>query len=317
VNEVYEVSIKKQIYKRAHAKMEILKDLKEFILQDGLKTWIVNFRNPDNEPFYYNLYCEVKYDPKTDSRTYYYEEEHPEYYTYALSGASKEISIETALKSYLYGKLKEFERRKDDLLFLVIDDLPLLKEFASCSSDFPMLRREAKKVSPLPALTDLLIIHIGKMELVYNALIEKASGNNSTANSTFHSDEVISFGYKGSKNLLSLIYYELILEKGHFIDKEKTKFEVFVNILTSFNLKEEAGLIHFGCESTQATYIITKLEKYFSNLKFSVIGESGKFISKNGSPITAGSLSKNKSATSKVKEQDSIDILLSSFLEKG
>lgn len=293
--------------------MDILKDLKEFILQDGLKNWIEKFRNPDKETFFF---CEAKYDPKTDSRIYYYEEEHPSYYTYALTGSSNIVSIETAFKNYLNGRLREFEKRKEDLLFLVIDDLPLLKEFASHSSDYTMLRHEAKKVSPLPALTELLIIHIGKMEAVYKDFIVKAGRNGNAAYSKSLSDKLISFGYKGSNKVLLLFYCELKLEKGDFINRELTKLDVFTKILTSFNVKEEKGSIHFGCESKQAAYILSKLQSFFSNLSFTAIEQSNKFYSKNGTLIKADSLSKYINEAKEVKEKSLIDNFFTSLPKK-
>jgi len=126
---------------------------------------------------------------------------------------------------------------------------------------------------------------------------------------------VNSFGFAKDKiEKLKTIYHRLILDSGDFIDKEHTTVDEFVNILIAKNYNDVPGVIHFGCETTQAAYIITAMQKLSKGFTYERISVSKKFHSEKGKIITSSNLSKSKSTTPQPKQFDVIDKFFASLV---
>lgn len=117
-----------------------------------------------------------------------------------------------------------------------------------------------------------------------------------------------SFGFpKDSENKLKKIYYELKLDSGDFVSKLKTSYDDFVNLLRAKDYSDVEAEIHFECETTQAAYIITAMQKFSKSFTFKKISNSRKFFSDGGVVISDTNLSKSKSTTPRPKQADDID----------
>jgi hypothetical protein len=126
---------------------------------------------------------------------------------------------------------------------------------------------------------------------------------------------VNSFGFAKDKiEMLKSIYHSLMLDSGDFIDKKHTTVDEFVNILIAKNYKDVQGIIHFGCETTQAAYIITAMQKLSKGFTYEKISVSKKFHSEKGKIITSSNLSKSKSTTPQPKQFDVIDKFFASLV---
>lgn len=286
--------------------MDILRDLKSLIFENGFQKWIDDFKNPNQE--FFGIYS-VKYDKKISSRVYIYDESHPKYNPF--TNGKHVIHIDTAFQTYLEREESSFGKTIDNLRLLVVDNLPLKDKVFLNIPDFSLFRNKIQKVSPSNTITDLLIIHVGKIERILTDFYNKERLAN---RKSISAKKKVGFEFNGNSKLIDFLYYGLILEKGGFIDRDHTSFEVFQSIMTSLDVKNEKGYIHFGCETKQATYIITKIQRYFKNLTFAAIEQSDKFRSKRNRPIKADSLSRYKSSRPEVKEKEQIDKLLQSFL---
>ena len=116
-----------------------------------------------------------------------------------------------------------------------------------------------------------------------------------------------SFGYNGDtiklKTALTALnkYIDLINEN-------LTTIEALVSVLTSLDLKLGAPQINLGCETTQFSYVISKLEHHFSNFNPTTIEQSNLFYSKKGTVLKRNNLYKNNSKFP--KEQDNIDDII-------
>ena len=117
----------------------------------------------------------------------------------------------------------------------------------------------------------------------------------------------LSFGYKGNTAKLKSVLLSLnrIIE---LVNEDHTSVDNLVSVLTSRDLKIGAPQIHLGCETTQFSYIISKLEHYFSNLNPTSIEQSNLFFSKKGTVIKRNNLYKNNNKFP--KEQDRIDEII-------
>ena len=116
-----------------------------------------------------------------------------------------------------------------------------------------------------------------------------------------------SFGYNGDtiklKTALTALnkYIDLVNE-------DQTTIEALVSVLTSLDLKLGAPQIHLGCETTQFSYVISKLEYHFSNFNPTSIEQSNLFYSKKGTLLKRNNLYKNNNKFP--KEQDNIDEII-------
>jgi hypothetical protein len=115
------------------------------------------------------------------------------------------------------------------------------------------------------------------------------------------------FGFNGDtiklKSVIAALnkYIELLNE-------EHTTTDHLVSVLTSLDLKLGAPQIHLGCETTQFSYVISKLEHHFSNFNPTTIEQSNLFFSKKGTVLKRNNLYKNKNNFP--KEQDKIDEIM-------
>jgi hypothetical protein len=94
---------------------------------------------------------------------------------------------------------------------------------------------------------------------------------------------------------LKEIYWNLKMDTGNFINKDMTTEDQFVSILTSENALDVNGAVHFECETTQVAYILEKILVLYPTFSFAMIEKSKKFITKKGTVLRAGHISKSKS----------------------
>lgn len=126
-----------------------------------------------------------------------------------------------------------------------------------------------------------------------------------------------SFGFpKTSEDLLKTIYLNLILDSGDFINKDQTSMDDFIGVLRAKDYRDVAAEIHFACETTQVTYIITAMQKYSRDFTFKKISNSKKFYSQRGAVITESNLSKSKSKAPNPKQFEYIDSFFAKLILK-
>jgi len=108
------------------------------------------------------------------------------------------------------------------------------------------------------------------------------------------------------------IYSELlgieIPEGVELVDEDRCSINDLVSILTSKDLVLGTQPIYLTCETTQFSYIISKLSQHFSNLTPTAIEQSNLFFSKKGNSLKRNNLYKNK--TQYPKNQQAIDTIL-------
>ena len=120
-------------------------------------------------------------------------------------------------------------------------------------------------------------------------------------------DARLSFGFSGVKeNLKSILF--LLQRDIELLNEDKTSTDDLLAIFTSKDLKIGAKQIHLFCETTQFSYIVSKLEQHFTNLNPTTIESSNLFYSKKGTPLKRNNLYKNKSKYT--KENDTIDNII-------
>jgi hypothetical protein len=126
-------------------------------------------------------------------------------------------------------------------------------------------------------------------------------------NYKFEKDTRFLFGFTGDtaklKSSLSALNANVEL-----LNEDKTTVEQLVSVLTSKDLKIGAPQIHLNCETTQFSYIVSKLEQHFTNFNPTTIEQSNLFYSKKGTDLKRNNLYKNKNNFP--KEQGTIDDIL-------
>lgn len=139
-----------------------------------------------------------------------------------------------------------------------------------------------------------------EFQTIYNILL-------GIDNFKFEKDTRFSFGFNGDtaklKSALSAL--NRIVE---LLNEDKTTIDDLLSVLTSKDLKLGAPPIHLGCETTQFSYIISKLEQHFSNFNPTTIEQSNLFFSKKGTVLKRNNLYKNKNNFP--KEQGNIDEII-------
>lgn len=122
------------------------------------------------------------------------------------------------------------------------------------------------------------------------------------------SDERFSFGYKerNTDSLKSVLY--ALQRVIVLVNETENTVEDLLAILTSKDLQLGAKPINVFCETTQFSYIVSKLELHFTNFNPTSIGSSKLFFTKNGRIFTRNNLYKNKSENCKQRQE--IDIIL-------
>ncbi|NGX84708.1 DUF6617 family protein [Aequorivita sp. KMM 9714] len=109
------------------------------------------------------------------------------------------------------------------------------------------------------------------------------------------------FGFK-SRNTDALLEVLKTLQFTIDLLQNNTSIEDLHKLFTTDDFTKLDTKIYLQCETTQFSYVLDVLKPYFSNLKKSVIEQSGKFITKTGTPLKANNLYKNKVHNPKEKE---------------
>ena len=99
-----------------------------------------------------------------------------------------------------------------------------------------------------------------------------------------------SFGYKyKDKERLNIVLANL-QSSIHLFDEHYTSVYDAVDIFCSNDIKNIRNDFYIKCETTQFRYILDKLEPHFYHLSMSNIEESGKFYTKNKTPLSRSNL---------------------------
>ena len=191
--------------------MDILKEFKDFFLHGGLEEWVYTFRNPPKEVDCMTYSYRIKYIKELNSREYsHYEEEDPEYYTYALCGGVRLSKMQDELRNMLDSKNKYFLREIEKFLIIITDDEEEFNEIKNNSeTDFSRIRRGIKENPDYTSFRNELLFYVGKMQLNYENFIEQASKLSSPTKRSVNKQlksTVNSFGFKGDKRVLKMIY---------------------------------------------------------------------------------------------------------------
>ncbi|MCU0238542.1 MAG: hypothetical protein MUC29_03800 [Pyrinomonadaceae bacterium] len=102
----------------------------------------------------------------------------------------------------------------------------------------------------------------------------------------------ITFGFKGDKKKLDSVLNLLQLEIN-LLNEDKTTIDQLSKILTSPNLILGTPLVYLNCETTQFSYLVSKLEQHFISFNPTEIDNTKLFYSKKGNLITRQNLYKN------------------------
>jgi len=139
-----------------------------------------------------------------------------------------------------------------------------------------------------------------EFDTVYNILL-------GIDNYKYEKDTRFSFGFNGDPAKLRSVL--LALNKNiELLYDGKTSIDELLTVLTSKKLDLGAPQIHLGCETTQFSYIISKLEQHFSNFNPTTIEQSNLFFSMKGTALKRNNLYKNKN--NYPKEQTKIDEII-------
>ena len=138
--------------------------------------------------------------------------------------------------------------------------------------------------------------------------VEQNPKRNLKSNKKKINDELLSFGFtKQQIPILKKIYLSLIFDKADFVNKEKTSEEAFINILTTRDVRNSMGTIHFECETTQVAYILKCMRHFSKKISYANIDRSKIFYTKNGEILTATNISKSISINDQPKQKEYID----------
>lgn len=258
--------------------MDVLDSFKDFLLRDGLKRIIHEFRNP--EEFY------ITYFPSIDARQIGEEPSDPIKH------------FKPRLEESLNKVKNEIQERCENLKVISGGD----KDFVIHA--FQVSELDFNEIRSLVKITDEFSLYLPELESFittieftfrkYKQEISNASGIKKQDDSGVKKG--VNFGFKKSRfrvGLLKDVYYQLLLSNQSFIDRSRTPYEVFFTILLSNDAANEEGHIKFSCESKQAAAILQQLQLlFFTNLSWVEIEKSEKFLSRKETPFRATALSK-------------------------
>ncbi|MDN3492225.1 DUF6617 family protein [Winogradskyella bathintestinalis] len=111
-----------------------------------------------------------------------------------------------------------------------------------------------------------------------------------------------SFGYKNKDTSTLLTVLKLLNLKIDVLDN-RTTVEQLHKLLIAKDFKDTESQIYLQCETTQFSYLVTKLKPFFKGFNPTAIERSGKFITKTNTPLKANNLHKNKVHNPKEKEE--------------
>jgi hypothetical protein len=200
--------------------------------------------------------------------------------------------------------------QKDELTFYVVPQLitntiRFLKEtellYPQYLADLPSTKNELYgELLQRPIPNDAIDKTTPEFQTVNNILL----GND---NYKFEKNTRLSFGFNGNTIKLKSVI-QALNRNIELLNEDHTTIDNLVSVLTSRDLKIGAAQIHLGCETTQFSYIISKLEHYFSNFNPTSIEQSNLFYSKKGTVLKRNNLYKNNNKFP--KEQDNIDEII-------
>jgi hypothetical protein len=111
-----------------------------------------------------------------------------------------------------------------------------------------------------------------------------------------------SFGFK-NRDTTKLLTVLNDLQYRVDLLQNRTTVEELHNLLTAKDFTIINSLIYIQCETTQFSYIVTKLKPFFNSFNPTSIERSGNFKTKTGTTLTANNLHKNKVHNPKEKEE--------------
>ncbi len=111
-----------------------------------------------------------------------------------------------------------------------------------------------------------------------------------------------SFGYKNNDTSTLLTVLKLVNLKIDLLDN-RTTVEQLHELLLAKDFTNTESQIYLQCETTQFSYLVTKLKPFFIYFNPTAIERSGKFVTKTGTLLKANNLHKNKVHNPKEKEE--------------
>jgi hypothetical protein len=294
--------------------MDILKDFKCFLLGDGLKIDIYNFRNPSSDE---RFYLDAEYLPDTDSRKYA-DDDQLEAYPIGISI----VPFTERLKKIFNKYFDELRERCENLKVVSVDNIEFVKEaFDNSDVDFNEIRKHIKSTSEFDTYQEQLILFTSEVEALYKGYkFEMISASVKISLKEKLPTQCICFDFKKSiyKEEILKDIYDLQISNKSFINQSKTEFEVFEKILLSKNVVTEEGEIYIGCKMIDAVSAIDKMSDFFFNFTASEIGNSGKFFTNSKKPtvLTPNNLRKTKHTGADVKSEKYLDTFFSKLKEK-
>ena len=111
-----------------------------------------------------------------------------------------------------------------------------------------------------------------------------------------------SFGYKNKDTSTLLTVLKQLNLKIDLLDNRST-VEQLQELLLSKDFTVVDFQIYLQCETTQISYIVSKLKPFFNSFNPTSIERSGKFRTKTDTPLRANNLHKNKVHNPKEKEE--------------
>lgn len=111
-----------------------------------------------------------------------------------------------------------------------------------------------------------------------------------------------SFGYKSNDTSTLLSVLKQINLKIDLLDN-RTTVEKLHKLLIANDFTDTESQIYLQCETTQFSYLVTKLKPFFNGFNPTAIERSGKFLTKTNTPLKANNLHKNKVHNPKEKEE--------------
>ncbi|MFD1015784.1 DUF6617 family protein [Winogradskyella rapida] len=111
-----------------------------------------------------------------------------------------------------------------------------------------------------------------------------------------------SFGYKSNDTSTLLTVLKQVNLKIDLLDN-RTTVEQLHQLLLAKDFANTESQIYLQCETTQFSYLVTKLKPFFNGFNPTAIERSGKFVTKTGTLLKANNLHKNKVHNPKEKEE--------------
>ena len=108
------------------------------------------------------------------------------------------------------------------------------------------------------------------------------------------------FGFSGDTNALLTVLKALQL-RVDMLKEDFTTVDNFHKLLTAKDFSNLDVKVHLNCDNKQFYYIITKLQPYFTNLKWVTIAKSMLFLSEGNSLLGQSDLSSAKNNNPKLK----------------